>query len=124
MIRVYRNLHKKVFSVQEKIDGRWKVCEHVSTIFLKNVSFQVSQAGRNRVLNEKRKNVHAYVIGERINALEFISGVGDIRKMVTYNPYKADCFHVVGDPSQKISRAKFVGMWSTTSPTIETWNGS
>jgi len=62
-VRIYFNLHKKLFSVQTKVDGRWKVVSHSSTIALRDVRFRVSQAGRKRVLAEKRKNVHAFVEG-------------------------------------------------------------
>ena len=42
---------------------RGKVLEHNTEFFLKDVEFKVSQAGRNRVLKEQRKNVHAFVCG-------------------------------------------------------------
>ena len=57
-IRVYYNFRKKLFSVQEKINGSWKVVEHTKEIFLRNATFKVSEAGRQRVLKQKRKNVH------------------------------------------------------------------
>lgn len=82
---VYRNLHKKCYSVKSLKTGR--VIAHVDSIDLINVSFRVSQAGRNRVLREKRKNVHAGVVGYVSCPLGAEHSVS-----VTYNPYKFDSF--------------------------------
>ena len=72
-VRVYRNLNNDSFSVQQQrkdlnLDGRvrrlqWYVVEHVTDITLEDVTFKVNQAGRDRVIQEQRKNVHAYVHG-------------------------------------------------------------
>ena len=62
-MRVYRNLHKKCWSVQQKQKGRWKVVAHAESITLLDCVFRVSEAGRQRVLRESRKNVHAYIQG-------------------------------------------------------------
>jgi hypothetical protein len=62
-VRVYFNLHKKMLSVQEKINGSWKVVDHVEQIWLGNAKFKVSEVGRQRVIKNKRKNVHAYIEG-------------------------------------------------------------
>jgi hypothetical protein len=82
---VYRNLHKKCYSVKSLKTGR--VIAHVNSIDLVNVSFRVSQSGRDRVLREKRKNVHAGVIGYISSPLS-----EDYSIDVTYNPYKYNSF--------------------------------
>lgn len=65
MVRVYRNLHKNCWSVQSKNEkGSWIVTAHKESVFLRGVTFKVSQAGYERVLREGRKNVHAYVYGQ------------------------------------------------------------
>ena len=87
MTRIYFNLHKKLFSVQQKVNGRWKVVKHANAVYLKNGKFKVSEAGRQRVLKEKKKNVHAFVEGEE--AFDFKSGT---YCGVTYNPYKHSTF--------------------------------
>lgn len=84
-VKVYYNLRKKMFSVQHK--GR--VVDHVNSIMLLNAKFKVSEAGRQRVLKEKRKNVHAFVCGEAMNYSE--PAPGESRE-VTYNPYKYNTF--------------------------------
>lgn len=85
---VYYNLHKKVWSVKD-----WKtkrVIAHVTNITLKNCTLKVSEKGRQRVLKERRKNVHAGVLGTITSPIENIEK--DKRKELTYNPYKFDSF--------------------------------
>jgi hypothetical protein len=67
MVRVYRNLHKKCLSVLHRTCSGWRLWKHAPSIHLHNVAFKVSIAGRNRVLQSKRKNVHAFVQGELCN---------------------------------------------------------
>jgi len=87
-VRIYFNLHKQKLSVQTKIDGRWKVVSHAKEAYLKNVKFKVSEAGRQRVIKNKRKNVHAYVCGELMDRLP------DYGKFdsASYNPYELEKF--------------------------------
>jgi hypothetical protein len=81
-VEIYWNLHKKVFSVRARSgEQRGRVIAHVNWFVLKNVSFVVNEAGRARVLQEKRKNVHAFVRGEWEN------DSNAIMSKVTYNPY-------------------------------------
>jgi len=83
-VEVYYNLHKKCLSVRRK----GIVIDHVNSILLKNARFVVQPAGRKRVLKEKRKNVHAFVRGERVAVASF-----DGRsERITYNPYKYKSF--------------------------------
>ena len=58
-IEVYWNLHKEMFSVRHK----GKVIAHVACINVKDAKFVVQKAGRERVLREKKKNVHAFIRG-------------------------------------------------------------
>lgn len=97
-VRVYRNLNKKCLSVQSWVEGKgWRVTDHVQQIFLDNASFSVSQAGRNRVLEQKRKNVHAYIIGKRVEQPQAKAK----SRAVTYNPYVAGHFYFVNEPSRR-----------------------
>ena len=83
-VQVYYNLHKKCLSVRQ----RGKVIDHVSMISLQGATFHVQPAGRKRVLKEKRKNVHAYVSGERVAVASYDSS----SERITYNPYKNKTF--------------------------------
>jgi hypothetical protein len=83
---VYKNLHKDCWSIKQ--DGLVKA--HATSVEMWDCSFRVNAKGRAKVLEEKRKNVHAGVIGY-IDCL----GQGDftrIEQQVTYNPYKYDSF--------------------------------
>jgi hypothetical protein len=91
-VRVYRNLRKKCYSVQ----WQGKVIAHVDSIRLKNVRFQVSEAGRQRVLKQKRKNVHAFIIGNV--SMEPALDKGD---RIKYNPYVAPTFMMNGEAIHK-----------------------
>lgn len=86
---VYFNLHKKVFSIKA-LEGEYKgrVIAHRRQLMLYDAVFKVSEAGRQRVLKECRKNVHAGVVGNWVNELISV----DNRTQVTYNPYKYDSF--------------------------------
>lgn len=88
---VYFNLHKKLFSVKA-LEGefRGRVVAHCDEIYLENATFRVSEAGRQRVLKERRKNVHAGVAGEWVeHGHTAASG-----QAVTYNPYRYTSFVV------------------------------
>jgi hypothetical protein len=110
---VYFNLHRKCFSIKAlEGDRKGRVVAHSTTVLLEGCKFKVSEAGRQRVLREKRKNVHAGVTGTWINAdrvescYEFLSMVG---RQVSYNPYKYDSF-VIKATEQVVDKADVVGM--------------
>jgi len=102
-VRVYRNLHNGKLSVQVKQDGKWKVHAHVDDIVLDDPKFKVSQAGRERVIREKAKNVHAFILGN-------VAASGDFNlnnsRQVTYNPYKMENFSTKDDGQSIFSARK------------------
>ena len=61
-VDVYKNLHKDIWSVRNRKTGR--VITHKKLVHVRDASFVVQPAGRNKVLAEKRKNVHAFVRGQ------------------------------------------------------------
>jgi hypothetical protein len=103
-VRIYFNLHRKVYSVQEKVEGRWKVVEYTNDINLVNATFKVSEAGRQRVLRENKKNVHAYIVGER---WPFLQKSFCYRDEVTYDPYAAPNFFIVQN-GKPVDKAKYI----------------
>jgi hypothetical protein len=112
---VYFNLHKKCFSIKAlEGDRKGRVIAHSDTVVLEGCKLLVSEAGRQRVLREKRKNVHAGVSGTWINYctnrvdnyFDFLSMVG---RQVTYNPYKYSSF-VIKATEQVVDKADVVGM--------------
>lgn len=62
---VYFNLNKKTFSLRA-LEGpqKGRVVAYRNDIVLIDVVYKVSEAGRQRVLREQTKNVHAGVVGE------------------------------------------------------------
>ena len=88
-VNVYFNLHKKVWSVRQG----GKVISHTNLIALRNVRFLVGKAGRQKVLREKRKNVHAYASGYIVKESDvFPSSIPDDCCFVSYNPYENETF--------------------------------
>ena len=86
-VQVYYNLHKKCLSIRHK----GKVIEHAQEVTLTDARFHVQQAGRERVLKQKRKNVHAYISGKLKESFWFIQSpkyIWTAKQRVTYNPYK------------------------------------
>jgi hypothetical protein len=105
----YWNLHKKCYSV--KYGGR--VIYHTRELLLDRVEFKVSEAGRQRVLKEKKKNVHAFVVAQEILEIDMVRSYTKERKLteflpklsqVKYNPYKNEDFVVVGPDGETLSR--------------------
>ncbi len=101
---VYFNLRKKCYSIKAlEGENKGRVIAHARRVYMEDVTFKVSEAGRQRVLSTKRKNVHAGVQGTLIghvphgavSAPEFDrTGLTKI----TYNPYKRGAFVTVNDP--------------------------
>lgn len=80
---VYKNLHKDCWSIKQ--DGLVKA--HTEEVRMWDCAFQVNARGRQKVLDEQRKNVHAGIKGYIDNDQQVPSGIE-----VTYNPYKYDSF--------------------------------
>lgn len=98
-VRVYRNLGKvspENYSIQKKVGGRWLVVGHSNELILKDVKFKVSEVGRQRVIKEGRKNVHAFVYGKLVNSIGFGKSQNSMIK-ISYNPYKSSKFFSTTD---------------------------
>jgi hypothetical protein len=109
---VYWNLHKKCWSMKNKKTGI--VDGHANTVVLHGCTLKVSATGRDRVRQEKRKNVHAGIIGEPID-IKPCDQFGDelpveSRKELLYNPYKYDGFVLAEKPSSIVREADWVEM--------------
>jgi len=107
-VRVYRNLHKDCWSVRDfdsKSENYNRVVGRVQEIALEEVKFVVSQAGREKVLKEKRKNVHAFVQGSPRLTVDLSGSLSEahIKKVVTYNPYEGPKFSFEMDLDTEVS---------------------
>jgi hypothetical protein len=86
MLNIYRNLKfkdKQVFSLREH---GGKVIGYTSEGTFKVVSLVVNQSGRKRVLKEKQKNVHAFIVAEPTSSID------TPKNKLSYCPYTADYF--------------------------------
>ena len=110
---VYFNLRRKLFSIKAlEGESKGKVIGHSRQIVLENVTYKVSEAGRQRVIREKRKNVHAGVVGEVTHLLAPLLSAsvewGECKERVRYNPYKHSNF--ITEDNQPVLQGKFAEM--------------
>lgn len=124
IIRAYRNLHTGQISLLDKLSGL--VVGHCDAVRLvphynqDGVQCIVNQAGRARVLRERKKYVHAYLEGciERIAGyvsyknrayvgVRVVPYVEPFNDHITYNPYKAPTFTDTrtGEPVEALEHA-------------------
>jgi hypothetical protein len=98
-VRVFRNLTKK-----RENDLPWysiiqgdRVVGHAQLLIMVDCRFVVSESGRQRVIREKKKYVHAFIVG-RIStrgAMGMLETDDDkLPAKVNYNPYKNAKFFV------------------------------
>lgn len=88
----YWNLHKQCVSYKLGSGGR---VSHATSVVLDRVEFRVQPAGRKKVLEEKRKNVHSFVLGRLVKAVPLATfNVQHLERIgyrkAYYNPYKTD----------------------------------
>ena len=106
-VQVYRNLQKTDGGhVWFSIKRGGVVVAHTTRVAISDAEFRVNEKGRQRVLREKRKNVHALVTGLFLGISECSSVDGSFY----YNPYKCETFvddH--GEPLCQAERAYLCG---------------
>lgn len=106
LVDVYRNLHTGGFSIRDA--KRKIVLVHVDSVKLKACSYVVHEATRQKILQEKRKRVCAYVQGI------FLEGnieLEDNYERVYFDPYKTSKFKL---KDQIILRSDFVICYETS----------
>lgn len=135
---VYKNLHRNCWSIKA-LDGehRGKVVAYSNFAHVSQPQFKVSESGRERVLREQQKNVHAGVVGElggvsddvkwRYNvSLPEVTTLAatqhdwiynilvkvDGSEAVTYNPYKYRTFVRQSD-ERPVTAARVASMFPT-----------
>ena len=107
-VDVYFNIRKNKLSVKSREPLHYgKVINHVDTILLDDCTFIVQKAGRNRVLKEKRKNVHAFVRGNICRKENLIKSANC--RVVKYNPYLYGSF-VYEDSEEPVNKAELVAI--------------
>lgn len=104
----YRNLNRKgvIWSVKNKTTGL--VVDRSPEVYLKDCKLKISEAGRQRVIKQQRKNVHAGVEGERLKRQPVCAGW----RRVEYNPYVNSSF-VYTDTKEPVGFARYVKLTET-----------
>jgi hypothetical protein len=120
---VYYNLHRHCLSVRA-LSGpeRGRVIAHANALLMENVTFKVSEAGRQRVLRERAKNVHAGLIGELL-ICEKLGETADAtlrevhenacsthKPLVTYDPYRDATFVVLSERTPIYTTARILAV--------------
>lgn len=106
IVHVYWNLHKDLYSLRHK----GKVIRYETCVVLDNAIFHVNENGRQRVLRDNKKNVHAYVKGTLLEDKDYVDAIRAFTTEptyeVTYNPYKHNsfCFRSTGTSINKADR--------------------
>jgi len=104
-VKVYRNLSSKCFSIMQ--DGIVKA--HSNAVCLKDVDWKVSQKGRNRVIRDGKKNVHAFSIGLLRDSVRLAKA-----EQVWYNPYLDIHFQVVRNGAAVLVRQSAAAVMDAT----------
>jgi hypothetical protein len=104
-VRVYRNLNKGGLSIQTKTEKGWRVTGYSLYVTLQNCTFKVREGGRQKVIRDGQKNVHAWVEGELI-ASDEKSFLSSQAPEPYYDPYTMDHFSVRGEPCDRIEELK------------------
>tara|TARA_Y100001937_G_C6960418_1_gene258636 strand:+ start:190 stop:585 length:396 start_codon:yes stop_codon:yes gene_type:complete len=99
-VRVYWNLHRKCWSIQDCKSGL--VIDHKAWVVLEG-NFVVRKGGQKRVRQEGKKNVHAFAVGyiqdwrTQPSHMVYL----DDWDRVKYNPYTDDYFMHKGEDHDK-----------------------
>ena len=106
--RLYWNLHKKKWSLQDRKTGR--VQQHVTAFTMYDAKFVVRPAGQAKVRREGKKNVHAFAAG-RFSLKNGLAAYHKGARKVTYNPYVNETF-VFAETGEPVTDAYVVTMGS------------
>ena len=98
-VKVYKNLTRNTWSIQDYKTR--KVIGYSDNIRLEDAKFAVSQAGRQRVLKESKKYVHAFVVGTLVEKWTLTGSFETVR----YNPFMYDFFFT--EPTFDLAGKKF-----------------
>jgi len=126
---VYYNLHKHCLSIRAQSGpDKGKVVGYACALVLEDVEFRVSQAGRQRVLRERAKNVHAGLAGTLKWHQDFDNKASQEKPLLptladepgialSYDPYRWSTFVRLTD-EQPVARA---ACCQVLGKTIQAW---
>lgn len=99
-VRVYRHLRRLVWSIQDPRTGL--VVDHRPELVLVGVALVVSEATRQRVIRQQRRTVHAYAVGQVLDAPVCLGGL-----RLHYNPFEGPHFTAGGEVVTAAERIDF-----------------
>jgi hypothetical protein len=88
-VEVYRNLNVEGHYSIRCAKSKLVLC-HAESVLIKNCRFVTNEKSRQKIIETKRKLVHAYVVGEFIEADTPMPE--DVQEGVYYNPYITKSF--------------------------------
>jgi len=101
----HRNLNRHVWSLTR----RGIVVAHVPAVVMEDCELRVRPGGRERVLRQQRKNVHAFIVGEVVDGKGGATAFFEKDAMAcTYNPYRTGCFYLKDQPELGVTHAERV----------------
>lgn len=105
--RIYVNLNKKgFFSIQAKVNGRWKVITYAKHLIAYNAFYKVYETGRQKVLRKRKRNVHAYLMCNEFKIIQEPSNLENLLR-IRYNPYLHKQFKI-GYPAPLIKSKEII----------------
>lgn len=120
-VKVYFNIRSRRWSVLDPKTGK-VINKTTGSLILEmtDVEFRVSEAGRQRVLRDKCKNVHSFAVGTLATSFPTLPGIKapgpaggmstryvDPLVPVSYNPYKGPTF-VRTDTGAAVTHARYL----------------
>ena len=112
-VQVYWNIRLRRYSVVDLATGRVIPGLHPESLVLQDAVFVVRRAGRERVLREGRKNVHAFVRG----VLVADEPAAAVWRAVSYNPYREGVW-TDRDAHKQVVAANFARLTAGERPSV------
>src|SRR5690606_22096230 len=106
-VKVYRNLNKPEFFSIMAADGpaAGRVLGYAKAVEIANVTFRISQKSRERLLRDKRRNVHAFAVGTLVSVADELPADSLSWARITYQPYTQGFFFDRNQPQQPVQGA-------------------
>jgi hypothetical protein len=122
--RIYWNLNRDCVSIQTQCPAtkKYKVIGYARSVLMANVSFVVSESGRQRAIRDGQRNVHAFAVGTLV-AADWIENKTALpidwngaavyaekhTRRISYNPFRGPDFTIDGLPVAKVPSMYLTG---------------
>lgn len=116
-IRVYRNLNLPGMYSIRALSGpnKGKVLGYAPAVAMSDVTFRVSEKGRQTVLAKRERHVHAFAEGDYVTAADQIPDhlSATDRNTVTYRPFVAGHFFRLSEPETPVTQLPKAWAWQS-----------